>query len=237
VNQLIREYLLAKPYQYSFITRRVQSYTIAAGQSSFSRGGILQGPMPSRVWVFLSRGFYADTAANMYRCSPWAASPQSLVANNAAGNYASLEIPLITQAYVRIGARQFPLVYPYQASGTATLPRTDSWRAYQEFMRATNRSIFGANAPLISYEQFEGNYLFYTFSILPDPDDPIATTLGDTTSALASTSGLDLFLQFSANVANPTAPNAAPALRVVICAESPGSVEVSAQGGVSKYGF
>ena len=77
----------------------------------------------------------------------------------------------------------------------------------------------------------------YTFDLNNDPWDPIATTIGDAASATASTTGLELFLQFSGAVIGPTAAGGAPALRAVVVGESPGTISLSAAGGVSKLGM
>lgn len=235
----VREYALSKPYTYDAIVRRVQSFTIPVGAESFSVGGVLQGPQISRGYVFLSRGCAVDTAATNYRTSPWAMSPSSLLEGNdvGIGNTTSLAIPLVTNAWIRVGSRQYPLIFSYQASGAATVPQVDNWRAYKAFIRSCGRALKGGPSPLISIYQFCGDYLVYTFDLNNDPWDPIATTIGDAASATASTTGLELFLQFSGAVIGPTAAGGAPALRAVVVGESPGTISLSAAGGVSKLGM
>ena len=235
----ISEYLASAPYTYNFIVRRMFSDTLAVGTSNYQKGGILQGPMPSRLYLFMSRGLYPTTVSNGARCSPWAMSSKSWISAHDAGGgndtrYATLNMPEIAELYVRVGSQQYPRE-PYRSTVGG---RADSFRAYMTYVQAARKSLIaGDNQPVLSYSAFMGNYTFYTIDLLADPSNGIATTVSSATSALASTSGLEVYIQLKAAVAATGANYDSDDVRLCIVSESAGSLEISGTGGVTKLGY
>lgn len=234
---LVKSYLEAAPYEYQFVARRAWSDSIAAG-ASYRAGGILQGPMPSVVFVFFSRGLVSSSLSHNARCSPWAMSPSSLVAGNdaAAGagpSYASLGIPQVKELYLRVGGQQFPRE-PIRMENSI---RADGFRAYAMYLDAARKGMFGKEQAVLSMTQFLDNYLFFVIPMAADPLDPIAGSISSSTASLASSSGIEIVVQFTAAVADPEGVHAMPSLRIAAIAESPASVIINGQGGVSRVGF
>lgn len=235
---ITKEFIEKTPYRFNFIARRCFSDSIAAGESEYRQANILQGPMPSRCWVFLSRGLLSTTASENLRVSPWAMSPKSYVsgvdANGGAGpDHAWANISEISECYIRVGTQQFPL----DSYKRTVDERAESFRAYAVYCQAAGKDIVGELQPCLSYQAFYGNYLAFCIDMQGDPENPIASSVMAATSALASTSGLELYLKFTGAVTDPGAEFVSPGMRVAIVAEGPATVQINLQGGVSKLGY
>lgn len=189
------------------MARRLFTDTLPAGLTQYRKGSILQAPISSRVYIFLSRRLLHTNDTDTVRISPWAMSPKSCISSTAAvaGTvpFTLSQTPDVQALYIRVESQQ----YPQEAFRSTVDRRAESFRAYQAYVQAARKALVaGSEQPCLSYQAFLGDYLFYTISLQADPSNEIAGSVTAATSALASTAVMKIVLHFKSPVAAP-APN------------------------------
>lgn len=235
---LVKQYLERVPYRFSFIARRAWSDVVTPDVIEYRAGSILAGPLPAFVHVFLSRGLLSTTTQQNARCSPWAMSPESQIAgidakSGVGPEIATAYLPQVQELYIRAGGQQWPRDSFKADVGV----RGSGMRAYNAYLEAAKKSMFGPDQPVLSYSQFVGNYLFFAIPLVADPANATAGSISASTAALASSSGLEIYVKFAKKTAKDDVLVGAAPLRIAAVAESPASIMVNAQGGVSRVGF